>query len=231
MGALVTSAFRAVGSLLTPGMIWVFIFSVLVSIAVLAGFVVVVAVAFNWAAGTYGLATYMPWLFDFGALMAAWMLFPAVTPVIVSFFDMRITRIIEQHDYPGAAQPLPARFWPEFWHDVGFTLNTVVMNIIVLPLYLVPGVNVILFYVLNGHLLGREYFVMAARRHMPVAQAVALRRQHGRAVFCGGILLTLMATIPVVNLFAPFWGVAVMVHLYHQVQKTPKAQIISPERR
>jgi len=36
-----------------------------------------------------------------------------------------------------------------------------------LPLYIfVPGVNLVLFYGLNGYLLGREYFAMVAMRRL-----------------------------------------------------------------
>ena len=56
------------------------------------------------------------------------------------------------------------------------------------------------------HSWGANIFVMAARRHMPIAHAMALRKQHAREVLGGGILITLLATIPVANLFAPLLG-------------------------
>jgi len=226
MRALMESAIRAVRSFFTPGMVRVFILSVIVSILVLVAFVVLASVGFSWAAEQYGLTWIVPWVGGFGSAFIAWLLFPCITPVIVSFFDVRITRLIEQHDYPAAPVAREAPFWREFWHDVRFAIKAVLLNILVLPLYLVPGVNVLLFYVLNGYLLGREYFVMAARRHMPVAEAEALRRKHAWAVMGGGVLITLLATIPVLNLFAPFWGVAVMVHLYHYFRNTPLSQIL-----
>ena len=228
MGELIAAAFRAVGSLLTPGMMGVFVLSIVVTLLTLFGFVVAASCFFSWVAMHYALAGYIPWLGGLGSALAAWMLFPGIMPIIISFFDMRITRVIEQHDYPASLQVTETLFWKEFWHDVRFSLKAVLLNILVLPLYLVPGVNLILFYWLNGYLLGREYFVMAARRHMPVAQAEALRRKHSGAVLGGGILLTLVATIPVVNLFAPFWGVAVMVHLYHLVSVRTEAIVLPP---
>ena len=86
-----------------------------------------------------------------------------------------------------------------------------------MPLYLLPLFNLCLFYLLNGYLLGREFFVMVARRHMPIETAEALRKAHSRPVTIAGIALALCATIPIANFFAPFWGIAVMTHLYHRL--------------
>jgi uncharacterized protein involved in cysteine biosynthesis len=220
------------GSLFTPGMLGVFVWSILLTIAALTGFVLATSALFAWLAvylQHYAFAAYLPWLGSIGSAAIAWLLFPGITPIIISFFDLRITRLIEQHEYPAAPQPMGAPFLPEFLHDVRFALFAIFLNILVLPLYLLPGLNLVLFYLLNGYLLGREYFVMVARRHMPVIEAEALRRRHGRVVLSAGVLLTLMATIPFVNLVAPFWGVAVMVHLYHKVQGTPDSRLLPPQ--
>src|SRR5262249_47955089 len=148
--------------------------------------------------------------------MIAWFLFPGIMPVIVSFFDNRIADIIERQDYP-AAPAQPAEFLPEMLHDLRFSCVTILLNILVLPLYLFPLLFPFVFYGLNGYLLGREFFVMAARRHMPIVEAEALRKRHANSVLAAGVILTLLATIPIVNLFAPFWGIAIMVHLYHRL--------------
>ena len=75
----------------------------------------------------------------------------------------------------------PAPFWPELLHDLGFTVKALLLNILVLPLYLVPVLNLVLFYWLNGRLLGREYFVMdkcgcrrkyCHKHRVPAAQCV-----------------------------------------------------------
>ncbi len=148
--------------------------------------------------------------------MIAWFLFPGIMPVIVNFWGDRIGDIIEEQDYvkPAAARP----FWPELLHDVRFSFMTLLINILVLPLYLLPVINFLLFYGLNGTLLGREFFVMAARRHVSLEEAFALRKRNSWIIFMVGVLLVVCATIPIVNLFAPFWGIAVMTHLYHRLK-------------
>ena len=103
MEIFVISAFRAIRSLFTPGMLGVFVFSIAMTIAALVGFIVCSGFFFTWL-GThmqgYAIATYLPWLGTLGSTMIAWILFPGITPVIVNFFDDRIALLIERfQDY------------------------------------------------------------------------------------------------------------------------------------
>ena len=138
-------------------------------------------------------------------------------PIIVNFFDERIANLIERADYPNTPQAASRPFWPEFLHDMRFTGIVIMLNIIVLPLYLVPLLNIFIFFGMNGYLLGREFFMMVARRHIPIAEAEALRIKYRNTITLAGAALTFLATIPLLNLIAPFWGIAVMVHLYHKL--------------
>ncbi len=173
------------------------------------------------------IAAWFPVLSGFGAMLFAYFLFPGIMPVFVNFFDSTIATLIEKQDYP-YARPINPPFWPEFWHDVRFSITAIGLNILVLPLYLIPVIGQVAFYALNGHLLGREFFVMVARRYQPLPQAKAFRLQHRRIIFIGGIMLTVLATIPLLNLLAPFWGIAVMTHLYHSLNHTPKMDVLPP---
>ena len=231
MEALIISALRAIRSLVAPGMLRVFILSIIVTIAALTAFIIFASMFFTWLGAHlqgHAIAAFLPWIGGIGSGIIAWLLFPGIMPVIISFFDERIAAIIERHDYPAAAPARTPEFLTELLHDLRFSAWVIFLNILVLPLYLLPLINLILFYGLNGHLLGREFFVMAARRHMSVEAAEALRKQHSRTVLTAGVALAVMATIPILNLFAPFWGVAVMVHLYHRLAKTPDSQLLPP---
>jgi CysZ protein len=228
MTALIYSLFRALRSLFAPGMFSVMLMSVLFTILMLFGFIGLCGILSDIIAShaqNPAVAHFLPYAGSIGATFIAWFLFPGIMPVIISFFDNRIVTLIEREDYPNVPVMSPPAFWPEFWHDVRFSLMVIALNIIVLPLYIVPVVNIFLFYVLNGYLLGREFFVMVGRRHTPTYLAEEFRRRHSRAVTIAGMLLTVAATIPIVNLFAPFWGIAVMTHLYHRLSGTPIRQI------
>lgn len=214
MEALIDSSFRAVRSLATPGMPLVFVLCILTTIGALTGFVLLGTTFFVWLAGRLHHPDIVAG--SIALPVIAWFLFPGIMPVFVSFFDNRIAEIIERHEYPATPVHTPT-FWPELLHDLRFSAMTIILNILVLPLYLLPVINLFLFYILNGYLLGREFFVMAARRHSSARDAETLRKRHGKTVFAAGIFLTFLATLPIINLFAPFWGIAVMVHLYRRL--------------
>jgi uncharacterized protein involved in cysteine biosynthesis len=168
------------------------------------------------------------WFFDtaldllggVAALVVTWLLFPAVATLIASFFLDRVVREIEARDYPGRP---PAR--PQSWGEilasgVRLALAAVVLNILALPIYvLAPGINLVLFYVLNGYLLGREYFELVALRRLAPPEAAALRRRHAARVLLGGAAIAFLFTIPLVNLAAPVIGAAFMLHLFERLRR------------
>lgn len=93
------------------------------------------------------------------------------------------------------------------------------VNILALVLYIVlPIAAPISFYALNGLLLGREYFQVAAMRRVPETQAKALRKKHFAAIWIMGIAMAIPLTVPIVNLFVPVIGAASFTHLYHKLK-------------
>jgi CysZ protein len=228
METLIDASFKAVRSLFAPGMFMILLKSLFITIFALIAFFTGASSLFFWL---FGPDSWLSWLASFGAGVFAWFLFPAIMPVIVNFFDTRIVRTIEAQDYPGTPAAIEPPFMKEFFHDLRFTSKALLLNLIALPFYLIPVFNLILFYGLNGYLLGREFFVMVARQHMPIEQAILLHKSNKRLVTFGGTSLAVAATIPIINLFAPIWGIALMVHLYHRVEKPmeilpPQAKII-----
>ena len=84
-------------------------------------------------------------------------------------------------------------------------------------LLLIPGVNLIAFYLGNGYLLGREYFELAAMRHLPAAEARQLRQANRGLVFLCGVIIAGLASVPIVNLLTPLFATAFMVHVYKRI--------------
>lgn len=88
------------------------------------------------------------------------------------------------------------------------------LNVIAIPLYFVPVVNLVTFWCLNGFLMGREYFLLAALRHRDWAQAQALRARHPLTVFVGGLACAVCLTVPVLNLAGALFAIATMARLH-----------------
>lgn len=70
------------------------------------------------------------------------------------------------------------------------------------------------FCLVNGYLLGREYFDMVALRHMSWEAARKLREANKGYVWRAGALVAFLFTLPFVNLVAPVFGIAVMTHTF-----------------
>ena len=88
------------------------------------------------------------------------------------------------------------------------------VNIVALFLLLVPGVNLIAFYLGNGYLLGREYFELAAMRHLAPADAKKLRKANRLTILLCGLVIAGLASVPILNFVTPLFATAFMVRIY-----------------
>jgi uncharacterized protein involved in cysteine biosynthesis len=218
MSTLFTCIFRAITSAFAPGMFGIFVWSIVITIGALMGFVLCA----GWLTALLSESLTAGMLGSFGAIMIAWFLFPGIMPVIVNFFDQRIVGLIEAHHYRTLPPAMEPPFWPELRHDALFSLSAITLNILALPLYMFPPLFPVVFYGLNGYLLGREFFTTVAKRRWTLDAIGALRRRHRGIIWVGGIVLTVLATLPILNLFAPFFGIALMTHLYHALAAAPR---------
>lgn len=91
------------------------------------------------------------------------------------------------------------------------------LNLLALPLLVVPVLGLAVYWLLNGYLLGREYFSLAALRFRPWPEAAALRRKAWGPVFLAGLCLAVWMTIPILNALTPLFGIALMVRLHKAV--------------
>lgn len=166
-------------------------------------------------------------LFAGGAFLAVmvavtYFLFPAVMTGIVSIFLEDVVDLVDARHYPaqGKARDLPIA--EAVLNAVGFFGVVVAVNLIALPLYavffLVLGFGLLLYYFVNGYLIGREYFEMVAFRRLDRAQARALRRKHRGSVLGFGVVAAFLMTVPIVNLVAPALAAAAMAHLFMRLQ-------------
>jgi len=73
--------------------------------------------------------------------------------------------------------------------------------------------------VVNGFLLGREYFELAALRHVSRNAADALRQRNAARIFGSGLIISVLTAVPFADFFAPLFGAALMVHLYKRVAR------------
>lgn len=186
------------------------------------------------AAAWYGLAatqfvqmqwveTVIDWLGGFAALVIAVLLFPGAAMVIISFLLEDVAVAVEARHYSelGKARTQPVS--EALWMGLKFALVTLVLNILVLPLYFVPVVNVFVFGALNGYLLGREYFELVALRRLDAATARRMRRRYRGRLWVAGAVIAFLLGIPLVSWIMPVVAVAFMLHLFEGLRRREAA--------
>jgi uncharacterized protein involved in cysteine biosynthesis len=75
------------------------------------------------------------------------------------------------------------------------------------------------FYALNGYLLGREYFELVALRRLDESSTRALRKAYQGSIFLSGVMIAVLTSVPLVNLAAPVIATAFMVHLFESLRR------------
>jgi uncharacterized protein involved in cysteine biosynthesis len=157
------------------------------------------------------------WLGGAAVVVLALILFPASFGIVISVFMEKIADIVEGEHYPqlGPARGIP--IWTGIWTGVAFLLAVIVINLLMLPLYIVAifvvGLGAVLFYAINGWLTGRLYYEQVALRRLAPAEVKAWRRANSGVLWLTGIIIVFLGTIPILNLIVPVLGVAAMVHV------------------
>jgi uncharacterized protein involved in cysteine biosynthesis len=154
-------------------------------------------------------------------LALTWLLFPAVVTLIMSFFLERVAATVEARDYPGRGPPRRQPVGEILGVMLRLTGLTLVLNVLALPIYLlIPGINLFLFFAVNGYLLGRGYFEVVSLRRLDAVVARAVRNRFGVRVFLGGVVIAGMFALPFVNLVAPVIATAFMLHVFEALPRT-----------
>jgi len=163
------------------------------------------------------LDTLVGWLIGILTGVGGWFILPVLTVLIAGMFQETVIHRVEFVYYPDKVRSEPPKYWPDIWHDIKFTIWALILNIFILPLYLI-GIGFIVSILLNSYLLGREFFESAAGYHLGKPQAKILGTQNRFVIYIGGLVITLMALIPILNLFVPIIAVVWMVHVYHSIR-------------
>ncbi|MFC6491054.1 sulfate transporter family protein [Nitratireductor sp. GCM10026969] len=152
-----------------------------------------------------------------GLALALALLIAPVTAIVAGLFLDDVAEAVEKTSYPqdppGKAVPLV----PAIWLSLKFFGVVVLANLVALFLLLVPGINLVIFFIVNAYLLGREFFEFAAMRFRSEAEAKALRRRHAVTIFLAGLVIAGFLAVPLLNLLTPLFAGAMMVHLHKMI--------------
>lgn len=148
-------------------------------------------------------------------LMLAFLLGPPVAAIFASLFLNGIAAAVERKYYAADAPAAGAPFLPSVVVALRLLAWIVVLSLALLPVDVaLPVIGSLASLGVNGWLLGREYFELAALRHLPREEVDAMRKRHGAAIAGAGLIIAALAEIPLVNFIAPLFGAAFMVHVF-----------------
>jgi CysZ protein len=169
--------------------------------------------AINWLVDSFAFAL---------AVVIGLMLFPAAAIGLQSLFLDTVADGVEREYYPHLSPGRKQRISEIVATALRLTAVVLGLNLLLLIVWLVlllvaTPFAPIPFYLVNGYLLGREYFELVALRRMPPLEATVLRKQKLGWNMADGIVLTLLFSIPIVNFAGPIIAAAYITHRFHRV--------------
>ncbi|MGR3484542.1 MAG: EI24 domain-containing protein [Paracoccaceae bacterium] len=229
---ILRSVARTAGQIGDPRFRRVLRLGVLLAVALLAA---VYALAFAALQALVGETMVLPWvgevrwvgdLLTFGSVLvmlaASVVLMVPVASAITSLFLDDVAQAVEDRHHPGLGPPRTAGWVAGLADSARFLGLIVAANAVgLLVILALPVFAPLVFYGVNGLLLGLEYFQLAAARRVGRAQARALSRRHLPRIWAAGVLMALPLTVPLVNLAVPVLGAATFTHLFHAIAGTP----------
>lgn len=176
----------------------------------------------QWIVETIGGVTWVGSFLTFGSLilmviLSIFLMVP-VASIITSMFLDEVADAVEDRHYPNLPATPNVSFMDGLIESLNFLGLMIVANIAALILWaFIPILAPFIFWGLNGYLLGREYFQLAAKRHLGRAGAKRLYKQYRWKVWSAGILMAVPLTIPLLNLLIPVLGAATFTHQFHRL--------------
>jgi uncharacterized protein involved in cysteine biosynthesis len=222
------SFFKALGQIGDPRFRRVMGLGVLLALALLAavyaGFLVLIN---SFVPGTIDLIfvgpiTGIDALLGWGSLflmlgLSVFLMVP-VASAFSGLFLEDIADAVEDRHYPGLPPVTPVRLGDSLVDSLNFLGLVIAANVLALVLYIFAGPFIpVVFWAVNGWLLGREYFTLVATRRIGRERAKALRAQNSGRIWLAGILMAAPLSVPLVNLVIPVLGVATFTHLFHRM--------------
>ncbi len=223
-----TAFFRALGQIDDPRFRRVLLLGIALTLALL----IAATAGFVWLIGSItgeeilvpfvGEVRWLDDLLSWGSLflmmgLSVFLMVP-VASAITSMFLEEVADAVEDKHYPHLPRAQSVPFWDAVRDTVNFLGVLLLANVAAILLYVfLPFGAVFIFWGLNGFLLGREYFTLAAMRRVGRQGAKELRREHAATIWAAGVLMAIPLTIPLVNLLVPILGAATFTHIFHEL--------------
>jgi CysZ protein len=115
------------------------------------------------------------------------------------------------------ADPAPPAPMDALRSALQFLARAVPVYVVLSPLALIPGLNVVVFGAANAYLVGRHQFLMVAEEVGSAEEALALYRANRLTVVLAGALILLISAVPLANLLAPTFAATLMLRVHDRL--------------
>ena len=202
-------AFAMLSESRVRGVLWL---GIALSLATLVALFVGVEALVSWASDTgwAWLDRTFQVLGGLGTAIVAWFLFPSIVVAVSSIFLERVVDATEDRYYPSLPPPRPLPLTQSVPAALKLLGASLLLNLVALPAYFVPLLNLPVWLAVNGYLVGREYAELVASRRLAPATATRLRRDNRLVFWLAGAVIAFLLAVPILNLVAPVVGAAFM---------------------
>lgn len=219
---------KALGQLPDPRFRRVLLLGLGLTIALLAGATVVL----GWIVGRFapdmmtlpfvgevhGLASLAGWATVLLMIVLSVVLMVPVAAAFTGMFLDDVAEAVEDAYYPNLPPVGNLPLIDTLRDSMSMIAITIAVNLVALILFFFVGpLAPVLFWAVNGYLLGREFFQMAAMRREGRDGANRMRRRHAGQVWIAGTLMAVPLSVPLLNLIIPILGAATFTHMYHRL--------------
>lgn len=227
---ILTDFFKAIAQLPDPRFRRVLLLGIALTIALLvaayAGLLWLIqgltgdGVTLPWVGEVMWLSDLLSWgSLGLMAILSIFLMVPVASAITSLFLD-DVAHAVEDKHYPHLPPTRRVSFFDGLRDTVNFLGVLIGANLLAFVAYaLLPFLALPIFYALNGFLLSREYFQLAAMRRIGRDGAKELRRRYSGTIWFAGCLMVVPLSIPLVNLIVPILGAATFTHLFHRLNR------------
>lgn len=223
---------RALGQLGDPRSLGLILRALVITVAALALLSAGFVIGLDWILPD---SVTLPWIGTVGFVdsLASWaavgvmlllsvVLMVPVAAGVVGFFLDDIASAVEARWYPGLPPARSLGIAAQVSDALRFFGLVVAVNLGALIVYLTAApLAPFVFWLVNGFLLGREYFQLVALRRLPSAAAKALGQKHFWRIWLAGVIVAIPLSVPLLNLVVPIVGVALYTHQFQRLAPQP----------
>lgn len=173
-----------------------------------------------WIGPVEGLHTFFGWgALGVMAVLSVFLMVPVAAAFSGIFLD-DVAQAVEDRHYPALPPAQGLGLWEGIRASLGLLAVVLLVNIVLLIVAPFTGPFApLLYFGVNGFLLGREYFLAVAMRRQDAASAKKLAFKNTPRLWIAGVLMALPLAIPLLGLIVPVLGTATFTHLYHRIKK------------